>query len=204
MSSSAAGLTLLDVFTVDVSSRALRTTERACAVVGVTALTALAAQVSLPLPFTPVPFTMQPMMVLVGAAALGARLGAASQLLYLSLGVLGLPVFATSPSLPPGVARLLGPTGGYLISYPVAAFVAGWLSERGFDRRYITSIGAMAAGLAIVFACGVLQLAVVARPQLGIGGAIAAGFLPFVLADLLKVAAAAAVLPSVWRLTARR
>ena len=170
----------------------------------VTALTALAAQVSIPLPFTPVPFTMQPMMVLVGAAALGGRLGAASQLLYLSLGIFGLPVFAASATLPPGFARLLGPTGGYLISYPLAAFVAGWLSERGFDRRYSTSVMAMAAGLAVVFAFGILQLAIVSRPQLGIGGALAAGFFPFVLADLLKVVAAAGVLPSAWRLTARR
>jgi biotin transport system substrate-specific component len=202
--SSAAAVTLLDAFTMDASSSALRAIERACAMLVVTALTALAAQVSIPLPFTPVPFTMQPMMVLVGAAALGGRLGAASQLLYLSLGIFGLPVFAASATLPPGFARLLGPTGGYLISYPLAAFVAGWLSERGFDRRYATSVMAMAAGLAVVFAVGILQLAIVSRPQLGIGGALAAGFFPFVLADLLKVVAAAGVLPSAWRLTARR
>jgi biotin transport system substrate-specific component len=189
--SSAAAVTLLDAFTMDASSSALRAIERACATLVVTALTVLAAQVSIPLPFTPVPFTMQPMMVLVGAAALGGRL-------------VGLPVFAASATLPPGFARLLGPTGGYLISYPLAAFVAGWLSERGLDRRYATSVVAMAAGLAVVFAFGILQLAIVSQPQLGIGGALAAGFFPFVLADLLKVVAAAAVLPSAWRLTARR
>jgi len=143
-------------------------------------------------------------MVLVGAAALGGRLGAASQLLYLSLGVFGLPVFAASATLPPGVARLLGPTGGYLISYPLAALLTGWLSGLGFDRRYLTSIAAMAAGLAVVFAFGVLQLGVVSRPALGIGGALAAGFFPFVLVDLFTIVAAGAVLPSVWRLTARR
>jgi biotin transport system substrate-specific component len=202
--SSASAVTLLDLFTLDAGSPALRTIERSCAVAVVTALTALAAQISFPLPFTPVPFTMQPMMVVVGAAALGGRLGAASQLLYLSLGVFGLPVFAASATLPAGAARLLGPTGGYLISYPLAAFVAGWLSELGFDRRYATSIIAMAAGLAVVFACGVLQLAIVSRPALGITAALAAGFFPFVLVDLLKIAAAGAVLPSVWRLTARR
>jgi biotin transport system substrate-specific component len=202
--SSGAAVTLLDACTIDASSRVLRTIERACAVFVFTALTALAAQVSIPLPFTPVPFTMQPIVVLVGGAALGGRLGAASQLLYLSLGMLGLPVFAASQTLTPGVGRLLGPTGGYLFSYPFAAFVAGWLSERGFDRRYVTSIAAMAAGLAVVFTFGVVQLAIVSRPLLGFRGALAAGFFPFVIADLLKIVVAAAVLPSLWRFTGRR
>ena len=89
--------TLLSTMTVRAPSPSLQTAERIGAVVFVTILTAVAAQVSVPLPFTPVPFTFQPMVVLVGAAALGARLGAASQLLYLALGIAGLPVFATSP-----------------------------------------------------------------------------------------------------------
>ena len=79
-------------------------------------------------------------------------------MLYLALGVAGLPVFAASPMLPQGAARLLGPTGGYLMAYPFAAFVAGWLAERGFDRRYLTAVLAMACGLAVVFAGGVLWL----------------------------------------------
>ena len=82
----------------------------------VTALTAAAAQISVPLPFTPVPFTLQPMVVLLGGAALGPRLGHASQVLYLAAGLAGLPVFAASPLLPQGAARLLGPTGGYLLA----------------------------------------------------------------------------------------
>src|SRR5262249_21561858 len=98
------------------------------AVLFVTLLTILGAQVSVPLPFTPVPFTLQPMIVLLGGAALGARLGASSQVLYLGLGLLGLPVFAVSPTLPPGAARLIGPTAGFLLSYPLAAFVTGWLA----------------------------------------------------------------------------
>ena len=109
---------------------------QALSVVFVAVLTAAAAQLSFPLPFTPVPFTIQPMIVLIGAAALGSRLGALSQILYLMLGVAGLPVFAFSPELPQGFARLLGPTGGYLMAYPLAAFVTGWLAERGLDRRY--------------------------------------------------------------------
>src|SRR4051794_26497190 len=116
----------------------LRATEQVCAVVLVTGLTAIAAQVSIHLPFTPVPFTFQPMLVLVGAMVLGSRLGAASQILYIAVGIAGMPVFAASPLLPQGAARLLGPSGGYLMSYPLAAFVAGCLAERGFDRRYFT------------------------------------------------------------------
>src|SRR5215207_4446448 len=128
---------------------------RVTAVVFVTVLTVVAAQVSVPLPFTPVPFTLQPMVVLLGGAALGSRLGMSAQILYLVLGIAGLPVFAASPILPQGFGRLLGPTGGYLISYPLAAFVTGYLAQRGLDRRYLTSVLAMAAGLAIIFATGV-------------------------------------------------
>lgn len=202
--SPAAALTLVDVMTGAASSRAVRSVERACAVVFVTVLTAVAAQVSIPLPFTPVPFTLQPMVVLLGGAALGARLGMSSQALYLALGVAGLPVFAASALLPPGAARLVGPTGGYLLSYPLAAFVAGWLAERGFDRRYATAVLAMAAGLFVVFACGVAWLAFVAQPSRGIGAALTAGFTPFIVADGLKLLAAAGVLPAVWRLTGRQ
>ena len=106
-------------------------------------LTAAAAQVSIPLPFTPVPLTLQPMVVLLGGAVLGARLGMLTQILYLLAGIAGLPVFAASPTLPQGALRLIGPTGGYLMSYPLAAFVAGAFSRHGFDRRYLTSILAM-------------------------------------------------------------
>src|SRR5678810_122070 len=112
-----------------VSTRAeLSAAFRAAVVLFVTVLTVAAAQVSIPLPFTPVPFTLQPMIVLLGGAALGSRLGMTSQVLYLVLGLAGLPVFAASPVLPQGFARLLGPTGGYLMSYPAAAFVAGYLA----------------------------------------------------------------------------
>ncbi len=172
---------------------------RAAAVLIMTLLTIVAAQVSVPLPFTPVPFTFQPMLVLLGGAALGARLGATSQILYLALGIAGLPVFAASSILPQGALRLLGPTGGYLMAYPLAAFVAGSLAERGFDRRYWTSIAAMAAGLAIVFAGGVLWLAAWAAPAAGFAGAMAAGFWPFIGGDLIKLAIAAGILPTFWR-----
>lgn len=171
---------------------------RAAAVLFVTVLTIVAAQISIPLPFTPVPFTLQPMVVLLGGAALGARLGMASQILYIAIGLAGLPVFAASPVLPQGFGRLLGPTGGYLMSYPIAAFVAGYLAQRGFDRRYLTSVLAMGAGLAIIFACGVAWLAWGA-PRTGLSTAVATGLVPFIPADIVKVLLAATVLPAVWR-----
>lgn len=193
-----ADTTLLGV----IAPRAIdRNMVRALAVAAATALTIVAAQVSIPLPFTPVPFTFQPMVVLLGGAALGARLGASSQVLYLALGLSGLPVFAASPILPQGALRLLGPTGGFLIAYPLAAFVAGYLAERGLDRRYWTSLAAMTAGLAVVFAGGVSWLATVAAPAAGWRGALAAGFWPFVAVDLLKLSLAAGALPLAWRLT---
>jgi biotin transport system substrate-specific component len=174
------------------SSRAIH----AASVLFMTALTAAAAQVSVPLPFTQVPFTLQPMVVLLAGLALGPRLGLASQVLYLALGIAGLPVFAASPALPPGALRLLGPTGGYLMAYPLAAYVTGALARRGYDRRYATSVVAMLAGLVIIYACGVTWLGL----SLGFTQALAAGVLPFVAADLLKLLAAAAILPALWTL----
>jgi biotin transport system substrate-specific component len=178
---------------------------RAAAVLLMAGATAAAAQVSIPLPFTPVPLTLTPMIVLLGGAALGSRLGMASQVLYLAAGIAGLPVFAASGVLPQGAMRLLGPTGGYLLAYPLAAFVAGYLAERGFDRRYLTSALAMLAGLAVIFLSGVAWLAFFAWPApLGLSLALESGLYPFVAADLLKVAVAAAILPGVWAVIGRR
>ena len=178
---------------------------KAGAVLFMTVLTALAAQVSVSIPFTAVPFTMQPMVVLMAGLALGPRLGMTSQLLYLAAGIAGWPVFAASVTLPPGAARLLGPTGGYLMAYPVAAFVTGWLATRGFDRRYLTSVAAMLAGLAVIYVCGVTWLGLFARavdqtPAIGLQAALAAGLYPFAPADLVKVLAAAGIMPGLWRL----
>ena len=171
---------------------------RIVAVLFVTVLTIVAAQVSVPLPFTPVPFTLQPMVVLLGGAALGARLGMSAQILYLAIGLAGLPVFAASPILPQGFGRLLGPTGGYLMSYPFAAFAAGYLAQRGLDRRYLTSVLAMFAGLTIIFACGVAWMAW-GTPQLGLSTAVRTGLIPFIPADIVKVLLAATILPAAWK-----
>lgn len=172
---------------------------RTAAVLFVATLTAAAAQISVPLPFTAVPFTFQPMVVLLGGLALGAKLGLASQAVYLAAGIAGLPVFAASATLPPGPLRLIGPTGGYLVAYPIAALLVGYLAERGFDRRYLTSVVAMLAGLMVVYTFGAIWLSV----SLGFAGALAAGVYPFIAADVVKLAAAAGVLPGLWTLLGR-
>ena len=122
-------MTLLGVLTAS-TGRGLSGAIRAASVLLIAVLTAAAAQVSVQLPFTPVPFTLQPMVVLLGGAALGSRLGMASQAAYLLAGIAGLPVFAASSVLPQGPLRLLGPTGGYLMAYPIAAFLTCSLAER--------------------------------------------------------------------------
>jgi biotin transport system substrate-specific component len=171
-------------------------------------LTAAAAQVSVPVPFTSVPLTLQPMVVLLGGLALGSRLGSASQILYLAAGIAGLPVFALSPLLPPGPFRLLGPTGGYLMAYPLAAFVTGYLAERGLDRRYATSVVAMLVGLLVIYAAGAAWLGLFARTvsgsaAVGLSAALATGVFPFVIPDLIKLAIAAGLVPALWRLVGR-
>jgi biotin transport system substrate-specific component len=186
---------LVDVLSLRGESIQLTRAIRVASVLFVAALTGAAAQISIPLPFTEVPFTFQPMVVLVGGLALGPRLAVASQVLYLAAGIAGFPVFAASATLPPGIGRLFGPTGGYLMAYPLAAFVVGYLGARGLDRRYLTSVLAMLAGLAVVFACGVLWLSRLIGPQ----AALVAGFYPFVIPDLIKLLAAAGIMPSVWK-----
>jgi biotin transport system substrate-specific component len=199
----ASSTTVLDTLTARHESSAGRAI-RIASVLFLTVLTAAAAQVSFPVPFTEVPLTFQPTVVLLGGLVLGSRLGMAAQVLYLMAGLAGLPVFAASPTLPPGPLRLLGPTGGYLMAYPLAAFVTGYLAERGFARRYATSFVAMIAGLIVIYVCGTLWLGLFARTlsasaALGLSAAFFAGVYPFILPDLIKLAAAAAIVPVVWR-----
>jgi biotin transport system substrate-specific component len=147
------------------------------------------------------------MIVLLGGLALGSRLGSASQILYLAAGIAGLPVFAASATLPPGPLRLLGPTGGYLMAYPIAAFVTGYLAERGFDRKYVTSVVAMLTGLLVIYAAGVTWLGLFTRGSEaaapGLSAAFFAGVYPFIIPDLIKLAIAAGFVPALWRLLGR-
>ena len=197
-------LTLMDTLCAGTASRQVQWALRAGGVLFMTALTAAAAQVSFSIPFTQVPFTLQPMVVLMAGLVLGPRLGLLSQVLYLAAGILGAPVFAISPTLPRGAARLLGPTGGYLMSYPLAALVTGYLAERGFDRRHVSSVLAMLGGLIVIYACGIIWLGLFvpssgSSAAIGISAALAAGLYPFLLADILKVVLAAAIMPALRR-----
>ncbi len=160
------------------------------------AFVALTAQVEIPL--WPVPLTLQTLGVLFTGAVLGSRRGALALLLYLTEGALGLPVFAGGAS---GVGYMLGPTGGYLVGFVVAAGVVGWLAQRGWDRRLVWAAVAMVIGNVIIYVCGVAWLAVFLGD---LWGALVKGMLLFVVGDLIKIAVAALTLPSGWKLARRR
>jgi len=146
------------------------------------AATAIGARIEIP--HQPVPYTMQTLFVLLAGAFLGARNGAMSQILYLVVGVLGAPVFSMGGL---GIARLLGPTGGYLLAFPVAAAAIGYLvqTRRTLPWLFIS----MASGLAIIFISGTVQLYAVVFKNWG--DAFTAGFLIFSWWDVLKLSAAA-------------
>ena len=156
-------------------------------------LTALSARVSVSLPWTPVPVTGQTLAVLACGAVLGWRRGMLAQALYLLEGAAGLPVFAP-PSI--GVITIAGPTGGYLLSFPLAAGVTGWLAQRGWDRRFWSMFFCMLIGSAVIFAGGLIGLSRLIPAH----DLFHAGLLPFVPGDLLKAALAASMFPLVWRL----
>src|SRR3989442_6339983 len=199
---------------------------RAAAVVLGAIVVAAAAQVSIPLPGTPVPMTLQPMAVLLVGGLLGARLGALSMILYLAMGAAGLPVFTpTVPLL--GIARVLGPTGGYLLAYPIAAYATGWFSDparkRGVQesrrgennssgwvsQQHVARVSVnpglapgvsepwlrvtigVVVGLVLIHLGGLAQLAIITG---NLAAAARVGTTPFLLGDVLKVAALVPVL----------
>ena len=158
----------------------------------------IGAKVSVP--FFPVPMTFQGFAVVLVGAALGSRLGAFAAMAYLIEGLVGLPVFAL-PGAGPGY--ILGPTGwtaGYLFSFPIAAWVVGTLAEHGWDRRFITTILALAAGQAVILVGGFIWLSW----SVGSRAAFLTGVVPFLLGDVLESALAALVLPVTWRIAGRR
>lgn len=161
------------------------------------------AQVVVPLPFTPVPVTGQTLGVLLIGALLGSRRGAAAMLVHLAEGLIGLPVFAEGNSAwsltRMGVPAIIGPTAGYLFAFAVAAFVVGWLAERGWDRRLLTAAAAMLIGQAVIYAGGLSWLAF----YVGWERAIPLGMAPFLSGDALKLVLAATALPTGWRLLGR-
>jgi len=159
------------------------------AVIGVAAfvvMTALGAHVRIPVPFTPVPITLQTFFVHLAGATLGPALGPLSQSIYLVAGSVGLPVFAGGES---GLAYLLrGATSGYLIGFVVASGLVGWLIRRRENPGILWILGSLAAGSLAIYACGVTWLAWSLR--LSLGAAIAKGVLPFLLGDVVKICSA--------------
>lgn len=159
-------------------------------------LIALAAQLQIILPFSPVPITGQTFAVLFLGALYGSKRGPATVVTYLALGVIGLPVFAGGTF---GIARLVGPTAGYLVGFLAASFVVGLLSERGWDRRPWATVASMIIGNVIIYVTGILWL----LRFVGWPDVLSAGFLPFLAGDAVKIALAAILLPSGWKLIVR-
>lgn len=161
-------------------------------VVNASIVIAVAAQLSVPLPFTPVPMTLQPMAILLVGALLGSTRGFAAAALYLFEGAIGLPVFANGKA---GLFWLVaGPTAGYLLSYPIVAWVTGRLSEKGWTRSPLRTVAMMTIGLAMIHLFGWSWLA--SMMGLGPKQAFLAGTAPFITGDLVKIALAAVLLPS--------
>ncbi len=160
----------------------------------------LAVSAKLQIPFWPVPMTMQTFVVLLIGAAFGPRLGVATIALYLLEGAAGLPVFAGTPEKGIGLAYMMGPTGGYLVGYLATAWIVGTLAQRGWDRTVPTTLAAMLLGTVTLYVPGIIWLTYL----IGFEKAIQFGMTPFLLAAALKIALAAAVLPTAWKLLARR
>jgi biotin transport system substrate-specific component len=167
-------------------------------VAGGAGFVALAAQVSIALPFTPVPMTGQTFAVVLVGAGLGAVLGLASLGLYLFVGALGAPVYADGDH---GWDVLTGPTGGYIVGFVLAAGLTGYLAQRRWDRKFSSAVAAMLTGNVVIYLVGLPWLA--EQIDAGLEGTLEAGLYPFVVGDLLKLYLAGALLPAAWGLVGR-
>ena len=182
---------------VIVPSSAITTT---MLMVGFALLTALAAQIVIPIPGSPVPITGQTFAVLLAGAALGARAGAGSQLIYWVMGAVGLPFYAKASG---GWEAATGATAGYLVGFIAAAWVVGLLAERGKDRTINTALPAFLAGTTIIYVFGVSWLLISVASISTLGQALTAGLFPFVIGDAAKILAAALLLPAAWKIVDR-
>jgi biotin transport system substrate-specific component len=165
-------------------------------IVGAAAFTGLAAQVAIPLPFTPVPLSLQTFAVLLSAAALGPHRAAAAMLLYLAAGVGGVPWFAEQR------AGIGFPSFGYIVGFVLAAVVVGALARRGSDRSVLGTAATMVLGNLVIYAAGVPYLALAIGVDLPT--AVTLGAAPFLVGDGLKIVLAAGLLPAAWRLVGER
>ena len=165
-------------------------------VIAASLVTAAAAQVEIRLPWTPVPITGQTFAVLLSGTVLGARRAFLAQCFYLLEGACGLPFFAGGAA---GVAKLIGPSGGYLIAFPFAAAMTGAFAEHSLDRTPPRMFLSMIAGSVVIFGLGLGQLSRFVPS----GSLLASGLLPFIPGDLIKAALAAAVFPAAWKFVGR-
>lgn len=159
-------------------------------ILGGSLLIGLSAQIAIG---WPVPFTMQTFAVLMVGALFGSRRGGLTVIAYLIEGAAGLPVFSLGRG---GLPVLFGPTGGYLIGFIAAAYVTGFLAQRGWDRRFVTTILAMIIGNLLILSVGLLRLSLI----VGFKNALVTGVYPFIAGDLIKIGLAAALLPAGWKL----
>jgi len=151
-------------------------------------LLALSAKFAFPVPFSPVPITLQTLVVLYLGLTLGKERAFGSVMAYIGQGLMGLPVFAGGKA---GFLALSGPTGGYILGFAFAAYIAGLAAEKGMDRKFVTSLIAMTIGSIVIYAFGAFWLSLF----VGFNKALALGVLPFIPGDILKVFAAASLLP---------
>jgi biotin transport system substrate-specific component len=159
----------------------------------------LTARVYVVIPGNPVPYTLQTLGILVVGGALGLRRGGLAAALYVAIGIVGLPFFAEGKG---GLHVILGATGGYLVGFVLAAALVGRLAELGWDRRIGGALGATALGTVAIYLVGVPWLAV--TTGMSLGDAIATGFVPFILIDIVKLVVAAVVFPAAWWVVGRR
>ncbi len=178
------------------SGTALRLKQAALVILGVAAL-AIAAKIRVPM--WPVPITMQTFVVLTIGAAYGTRLGLGTILAYLVVGALGFNVFTSSSAENYGLAYMMGPTGGYLAGFAVAAAVMGWLAQRGWDRSMLSMAGALLIGNAIIYAFGLPWMAYLFLAEKGAAWVLQWGMTYFLLGDALKLVLAALLVPTVWK-----
>ena len=185
-------MTFADAVGSSIERRSLMRLYDLALVVGGSLFIALSSWVAVPLPFSPVPVTGQTLAVLLVGVLLGARRGALSLLLYLAEGAMGLPVFAAGAS---GITRIMGPTGGYLRGFVAAAFVVGWLAERGWDRRIGSAALAMLIGNATIYLFGLSWLA----RFTGAEQVLPLGLYPFLAGDVVKLVLATVGLAAGWK-----
>ena len=194
------GLTIADfLIPIRIGERVSPRLRNAVLVAAGAILIYLCAQVAIPRPDSPVPYTLQTFGVLVVGGALGMRRGFLAALVYLLVGLIGVPFYAEHKG---GVQVVLGATGGYIVGFVLAGALVGRLAELGWDRRIGGAVGATVLGSLVIYAIGVPWLAITTGMTLG--DAIVNGMIPFLAVDAIKAVAAAAVFPVAWWVVGRR